>query len=58
MTQVLDGDRARTAGLAALLCCPACCSRELLDATPAAEDRAWWARLRCRVCGHEWAARS
>ena len=58
MTQLLDGDRTRTAGLAALLSCPACSSRELLDATPAADDRGWWARLRCRACGHEWADRS
>lgn len=58
MTTLLDGDRPRATGLAALLHCPRCDSRELVDATPAAEDRGWWARLCCWSCGHEWAVRS
>ncbi|WP_222195029.1 hypothetical protein [Modestobacter italicus] len=49
---------ARSGALALLLHCPGCASRDLVDATPAAEDRSWWARMRCRACGHRWAARS
>jgi len=58
VTGLVEHTPRRTAGLAALLRCPGCSSRELLDATPTTEDRGWWARLRCRACGHEWAARS
>ncbi|WP_299951179.1 hypothetical protein [uncultured Modestobacter sp.] len=48
----------RSGALAVLLHCPCCSSRDLVDATPAAEDRSWFARMRCRACGHGWAARS
>ncbi|GAA4735955.1 hypothetical protein GCM10023328_15250 [Modestobacter marinus] len=57
-------DRARRPGsrpggaLAALLRCPGCSSRDLVDATQPTEDDSWWATMLCRSCGHEWIARS
>jgi len=58
VTSVLRPPARRSGALAALLHCPGCGSRDLLDATPAAEVRAWWARMRCLGCGHAWSARS
>ena len=58
MTALLGAAPAPRGGLAALLCCPTCGSRDLGDQTPAAEDPGWWAWMLCRTCGHEWRARS
>lgn len=44
--------------LAALLRCPDCASRDLVDATQPTEDHSWWATMLCRACGCAWIARS